>query len=237
MIKLVLASAILFFSTRSDIRDSRPPDHNLFSEFLVSHVDALGRVDYGKMKKNVATLDGYLSQLKNKHPDGQWSRDAQLAYWINAYNAFTIKLILENYPLKKITDLDDGKVWDRKWIDIGGKRYSLNQIENEIIRPQFSEPRIHFAVNCAARSCPPLANKAFTAENLESLLESRTSAFINNSKYNRISRNRIVVSKIFDWYSSDFGDLISFINKYSDLNVASDSVIEFADYDWQLNSN
>ncbi len=158
-----------------------------------------------------------------------------MAFWINAYNANTIKLILKKYPVKSITDLDGGKPWDVKWIKIGSKTYSLNNIEHDIIRPRYKDARIHFAVNCAAASCPPLPNKAFTAANLNSLLESRTRSFVRNSKYNTINDDAVKVSKIFDWYGEDFGDLREYLNKYAATEIPEGTEIGFAEYDWALN--
>ena len=142
--------------------------------------------------------------------------------------------MLKNYPLKSITDLDAGKPWDVAWIELGGKKYSLNNIENDIIRPQYKEPRIHFAVNCAAKSCPPMNNAAFTEANLNELLDSRTKNFINSSA-NDISAASIKISKIFDWYKDDFGTVINFLNKYSNTKINSGAKIEYKNYDWSLN--
>ena len=210
--------------------------HAPFDALLKEHVDAAGNVDYQGLKSNEVKLDNYLKALSESPVQSDWSKDAQLAYWINAYNAFTLKLIVDNYPLKSIMDLEGGKVWDKKWVNLGDKVYSLNEIEHNIIRPQFNEPRIHFAVNCAAASCPPLAAKAYTADNLESLLAERTKSFINNSQYNHISASGAKVSKIFDWYGSDFGDLISYLNKYSNTTIKKNASVTFREYDWSLNS-
>jgi hypothetical protein len=164
-----------------------------------------------------------------------WSRVEKIAYWINAYNAFTIKLILDNYPTKSILNFDGGKTWDVRRIRLNDKKYSLNNIENDILRPQFKDPRIHFAINCAARSCPPLWNHAFTPENLSAALEARTSAFINDKKYNTLASTRAQISKIFDWYRTDFGDLKKFLNKYSDTKLKNTAAVEFNEYNWDLN--
>lgn len=209
--------------------------HSVFNELLSTYVSSKGVVDYLGFQKQEAKLDDYLAWLGTNVPASSVKRNERLAYWINAYNAYTIKLILMNYPLKSITDLHGGKPWDVKWIDLGGKTYSLNNIENDIIRPEFNEPRIHFAVNCAAQSCPPLANKAFTASNLESLLEKQTVAFVNNKKYNQLSRESVVVSKIFDWYGKDFGDIASYISKYAMESVKKEANVSYNEYDWSLN--
>ena len=222
--------------TTSEITDHiGPPNHKLFNEILTVYVSNDGIVDYSGIKSDVAKLDNYISELQGHAPTSDWSNDETLAYWINVYNAFTIKLITDNYPLNSITDLYSGKPWDHKWIEIGGKTLSLNQVENEIIRPTFNEPRIHFAVNCAAKSCPPLANEAFTADNLNSLLEKRTKAFVNDSLYNDLSTSPAQLSKIFDWYGVDFGNVDAFINKYKKDSVSSVSSHGFTDYNWELN--
>ena len=133
-------------------------------------------------------------------------------------------------------DLDNGKTWDVKWIQIGNNTYSLNNIENDIIRPNFDEPRIHFAVNCAAKSCPPLIDKAYTSENLDRLMERNTKSFINNSSFNTISDSTIEISKIFEWYKDDFGDLIEYLNRYSDTKINKGATINFKPYNWSLNN-
>ena len=208
-------------------------EHKIWNELLQRYV-LDGKVDYKGLKSNTQFSE-YLQSLSNQAPDPSWSRDQQLSYWINAYNAFTMKLIVDNYPLNSIMDLHGGKAWDVKWIDIDSKAYSLNQIENEIIRPQFQEARIHFAVNCAAKSCPPLASKAFTEKNLESLLEQQTVAFINDSNHNKISKNDVRISKIFEWYGQDFGNLINFLNQYSSVKINKSAKVEYQNYDWALN--
>ena len=211
------------------------PDHGVFDALLKQYVNSRGDVNYAGLKKEEGKLDAYLGTLANATPARDWSRNEALAYWINAYNAYTLKLLLKNYPVKSITDLHGGKPWDVKWIELGGKTYSLNNIEHDIIRPRYKEPRIHFAVNCAAASCPPLPNKAFTPSNLNSLLESRTRSFIRNDNYNTITDGKVAVSKIFEWYGEDFGDLREYLNKYAETTIPAGTDITFRDYDWALN--
>jgi len=211
------------------------PSHTSFSAFLGKYVSGAGVVNYKGMMSGKSALESYTAELAKKVPDASWPRKEALAYWINAYNAFTIKLILDNYPVSSITDLHGGKPWDKKWISLAGDTYSLNQIENDIIRPTYNEPRIHFAVNCAAKSCPPLANKAFTASNMESLLESQTKKFINDKAHNAISGNGAEISKIFEWYGVDFGDLKSFLNKYLPTSISQDAELSYKEYNWALN--
>lgn len=210
-------------------------DHGIWNELLQEHVSASGKVNYNGFRSDKEQLQVYLDKLANNPVAADWTKNEKLAYWINAYNAFTIKLIIDNYPVKSITDLHQGKPWDVKWIKLGNNTYSLNQIENEIIRPQFQEPRIHFAVNCAARSCPPLLNRAFTPDQLDSQLTLQTKAFINNSNFNSLRTKSVEVSKIFEWYADDFGDLIAFLNKYSETRVQAKAQISYKEYNWALN--
>jgi Protein of unknown function, DUF547 len=212
-----------------------PLNHEAFEQLLQKHVDDTGKVNYKGLKSDKAALDAYCQLLTDNPPQEGCSRSEALAYWINAYNAYTLKLMVDNYPTQSITKLDGGKTWDVRRIKIGSSKYSLNNIENDIIRPKFQEPRIHFAVNCAAKSCPPLWNHAYTAENLETALESRARAFINNSSYNTLAGNRARVSKIFDWYGTDFGDLRVYLNKYADNPLDANASIRFNEYDWDLN--
>lgn len=211
------------------------PSHETWDQLLQQYVSAAGKVNYAGFKKDKARLESYLDVLQKHPPQESWSRSEKMAYWINAYNAFTIKLIVDNYPISSIMKLDGGKTWDVKRISIGGKNYSLNNIENDILRSQFKDARIHFAVNCAAKSCPPLLNRAWTAANLESNFEKQARAFINNANFNKISAKEVEVSKIFEWYAADFGNLIAYLNKYSNTKINTNAKIKFREYDWNLN--
>ncbi|WP_010520250.1 DUF547 domain-containing protein [Aquimarina agarivorans] len=209
-------------------------DHKPFDDFLKKYVSASGFVNYNTMKGNRIELENYIISLQKNQYNNSWTRNEKLAYWINVYNAFTLKLILDHYPIKSITDIANGKAWDKKWIQLNNEIYSLNQIENDIIRPQFKEPRIHFAVNCAAKSCPKLGNFAYTATNLNSKLERQTKAFINSNQ-NEIDNNEVKISKIFEWYKNDFGALIPFLNTYTAMKINNEATISFKEYDWSLN--
>jgi len=211
------------------------PDYKSWDSYLKKHVSATGDVDYKSIKTNKRELDGIVKSFSAVSVLPTRSKDDQLAFWINAYNVFTIQLIVDNYPLKSIQNLDGGKPWDVKRITIGGKKYSLNNIENDIIRPQFKDARIHFAVNCGAKSCPPLLNGAFFAKTLDAQLDAVTNKFINNTKYQSITATKLTLSKIFDWYAVDFGDIHTYVNKYSSLKVNKNAVIVFKEYDWALN--
>ncbi len=211
------------------------PNHKILDGLLRENVSVSGKVNYAALKSKEALLDKYLAKIADTEITSVWRRNQKLAYWINVYNAYTIKLILNNYPINSIKDLHNGKPWDHKWIKINGKTLSLNNIEHDIIRPEFNEPRIHFAVNCAAVSCPPIMNSAYTAKSLNSQLESQTKKFINNTKYNILSKDKITISKIFDWYESDFGDIGTFITKYANTTIKPSAKIEYKEYDWALN--
>jgi hypothetical protein len=210
------------------------PDHQAWDDLLKLYVDRRGRVNYNRLKSNEAALDSYLATLAQATPTTDWTRNEGLTYWINAYNAFTFKLILNNYPVASITDLDGGDPWKVKWIKLGDKTYSLNNIEHDIIRPNYQDPRIHFAVVCAAKSCPPLLNRAFRPGSLDEQLDRVTRTFINNSLFNSVTGD-VKVSKIFDWYQEDFGDVKAYLNKYLDKPIPQDQEIGYKPYDWSLN--
>ncbi len=211
-------------------------DHSTWDTLLQKYVSNNGVVNYGQWKKEEATLNTYINMLNSNTPKEAWSDKEKLSFWINLYNASTIALILENYPLKSIRDI--GEPWDIVFITASDKKYSLNDIEHNIIRKEFDEPRIHFALVCAAKSCPPLLNEAYTADRVEEQLQQQGVKFINNQKKNKITANGIEISKLFDWYKGDFtktGNLISFLNNFSKINIAPGATISFMDYDWSLN--
>lgn len=209
--------------------------HLGLDSLLRKYVRTNGMVDYKGLKARKTALDAYCKYLGEHMPDDSWTKWDQMAYWINAYNAFTLQLIVDHYPISSITKLDKGKAWDVKRIPLGRKKFSLNQIENEKLRAQFKDPRIHFAINCAAKSCPPLLNKAYVSDNLDATLDARTKSFINNKSFNILLNNKATVSKIFDWYAADFGDLKTFLNQYSVSQVGHTASIVFQEYNWDLN--
>jgi hypothetical protein len=212
-----------------------PPPHDAFDKILSQYVSTDGSVNYKGLKSAKTALKAYTDLLSKNPVQESWSRNEKLAYWLNAYNAFTLTLIVDNYPITSITKLDGGKPWDVKRITLGDKKYSLNDIENNIIRPQFKEPRIHFAVNCAARSCPPLLNHAWTAANLNSYFEQQAKKFINDTRFNILKPNEVKISRIFDWYAADFGNIITFLNKYATTKINEKAKISYLEYNWSLN--
>ena len=209
--------------------------HDAWDELTRKYVSSSGKVNYKGFKSELSKLNEYIKLLKDNPPQSSWSKNKKLAYWINVYNAYTVKLIADNYPVSSITKLHNGSPWKARWVEVGNDVHTLDEVENAIIRPRFKDARIHFAVNCAALSCPPLMNAAWTESNLQSRLEAQTKKFINNEKYNQISGNSASVSKIFEWYAEDFGDLREYLNKYSDVQIAKGTKITFQEYDWGLN--
>lgn len=210
-------------------------DHAKWNILLQKNVSKIGIVDYKGFQKDSKQLQSYLDLLAVNVPTKSWSKNAVLAYWINAYNAYTVKLILDNYPIKSIKDINNP--WGKKFFTLGTNKYSLEQIEHEILR-KMGEPRIHFAINCASFSCPNLLNESYTEANLEKQLATAAKSFINDKTKNNITANKAEISKIFDWFSGDFkkkGTLIDFLNQYSSIKINSKTKISYKEYNWNLN--
>ena len=240
---------ILFFATASSCTetpkvrtDSVAVAHKLWSELLEQHVDDQGVVDYQGFLRDSAKLNTYLRLLADAPPANN-TRAEQLAYWINAYNAFTIKLVIDHYPISSIKEIKRGipfvnSVWDIKWIRIGGRLYDLNDIEHGILRKKFDEPRIHFAINCASVSCPTLLAKAFEANRLEEQLDFVARRFVNDTSRNQLQAGDVHLSKIFKWYKGDFTknmSLAAYINQYSSVKISEVEKIRYKKYNWTLN--
>ncbi len=233
---------IQFSSTNASIK----PDHKIWNELLNNYVDDNGLVDYQGFAQDRLKLQSYLDDLTTNPPDKEaWSQAEQMAFWINAYNAFTVELILEYKPPESIKDIGSkiqvpfiNSPWDIEFIEIKGEKLDLNNIEHDILRNEFEEPRIHFAIVCASYSCPKLRNEAFIASKLENQLSEQASLFINDSSRNEITESSINISKIFQWFSGDFTKnrtLIDFLNKHSKTHINKDARIDYKDYDWSLN--
>lgn len=225
----------------------KAPSHDAWTTLLQKHVDAKGQVSYKGMKQDAALLNTYLNTLSDCPPSTDWTKEERLAYWINAYNAFTVKLIIDHYPVKSIKDIGPklaiplvNSVWDVKFFKIGGVEMSLNQIEHDILRKEFEEPRIHFAIVCASFSCPVLLNRAYTADAMERQLQAQAVAFINDPLRNRVSADRLELSSIFNWFKGDFtkkGTLQAFVANYAKVKVSDKAKVSYLDYDWNLNGN
>lgn len=211
-------------------------DHSTWDQALILNVSEDGQVDYDGFMRDSSLLYKYFRQLSANPPTENWSRNEKLAYWINAYNAYTIKLIIDSYPLKSIKEIDNP--WDKKFFKIDSEWHSLGELEHKILR-KFGDPRIHFAINCASFSCPVVWNRAYTADNLQEALDRQTEKFINDPTRNTITKNVVSVSKIFSWYKKDFkvngGDVKDFINRYSSVKITNQPQKGYKKYDWKLN--
>ncbi len=242
---LVILSMMLVGLSMVMAQDAEPGlDHSIWDQLLQNHVSHEGWVDYAGFLDDRERLQQYLDLLSANRPILNQGNDAQ-AYWINAYNAFTIELILQYYPLESILDIGVKPIipkisspWDIRFITIGDQKYDLNNIEHSILRKKFGDPRIHFSIVCASRSCPRLRNEAYTEQNMERFLDEDTRLYINDPSRNLISSDKLGLSKIFSWYKGDFTEshtLRDYINQYSLTSVDSDAIIRFIDYDWSLN--
>ncbi|ADV48265.1 protein of unknown function DUF547 [Cellulophaga algicola DSM 14237] len=234
---LVLFSLLSFSfaSSSKTLPIKNTPSHTEWNTLLAKYVDKKGNVNYAAFKKDSLALSSYLELLAKNEPTDQWSKSEKLAYYINLYNAATVKLILDNFPVKSIKDIKGP--WDKEWVKIGAKVYSLGYIEHKILR-KMEEPRIHFAINCASYSCPKLVNKAYLAATIEKQLQEATFDFINDTTRNKIAENELQLSNIFKWYKSDFTTKVSlqeYIKPYSKININTDAKVKYLDYNWSLN--
>lgn len=213
------------------------PNHEIWDELTKTYVSISGKVNYKGFKNKISHLEAYLLLLEKTPPSKEWSKNEKLAYWFNLYNAATVYLVAGNYPVNSIKNINGGKPWDKKFIKSGDHLYTLNDIENKIVRPNYNEPRLHVAFNCAAVSCPNLLNEAFTATQLNTQLNRLSKQWINDPTKNKISKNEIQISQIFNWYKIDFKKgIVSFINTYSNsVTVDLNAKITYLEYNWKLN--
>jgi hypothetical protein len=221
-------------------------DHSLYASLLSRHVKN-GVVDYKGFQDDEAFLDRYLEVLATVDPK-LLSTDDQFAFYVNAYNAWTIKLILSRYPdIRSIKDLGSlfSSPWKKTIARIDGGLLTLDQIEHDILRKRFKDPRVHFVVNCASKSCPPLQGEPFTGSHLDDQLNQAVKAFINDSRFNRLEGDTLWVSKIFDWFPEDFnGDVIGYFIKFADAPLSHQLEknkrrikVDHLEYDWSLNGS
>lgn len=221
-----------------------PVDHDLYATLLSRHVKD-GLVDYRGIKDDEAILDQYLDVLAAVDPESL-SAEHQFAFYANAYNAWTIKLILSRYPdIRSIKELGTlfKSPWKKKIARIDGGLLTLDQIEHDILRKRFKDPRVHFAVNCASKSCPPLQGEPFTGDRLDEQLNRAARAFVNDSRFNRLEGDTLWVSKLFDWFEQDFNDdVIGYFIQFAHPPLGDPLVkskgrirVRYLDYDWALN--
>jgi hypothetical protein len=230
---------------------SAQPDNTLFTEVLKAHVKD-GRVDYVGLKAD-SRLASYLEQLSATDPAKLASDQERLALWLNAYNAYTLQLIIDRQPAKSMGGLALGSLlrttaWDIPFAVIGERSYTLNQIEHEVIRTRFKDARAHFALNCASGSCPVLRSEAYEAEKLDRQLDEQGRLFLRDSTRNRfeLGTRTAYLSSIFKWYQKDFGEgdcgALLAAAKYASAEVRkaieADPTtwkVEYLAYDWSLN--
>ena len=243
-----------FWDTQ-DATSTQTIDHSAWNHFLQRHVqqgdDGINRVYYVEVKDNDhSALQDYIAQLQII-PIRQYNRQQQLAYWINLYNALTVDIVLQHYPVASIRDIDispglfgDGP-WGKKLLSIEDQDVSLNDIEHRILRPIWREPRLHYALNCASLGCPNLQAQAYTTANMEQTLDAAARAYINHPRGVRIDNGRLIVSSIYSWFREDFGEneaaVIGHLRNYARPELARQlqGLTSIADdkYDWRLNDS
>lgn len=245
--KFTLFTSFLFFGmclANTALAENQTP---LYEALLLQYVKD-GQVDYIGLKKKEALLDEYLEYLAQTDP-AQMAANDRFAFYINAYNAYTIKLILKNFkknrPPASIKDIGSffSKPWSIQFVNIAEKTYSLDTIEHDILRPTFKDPRVHFAINCASKSCPPLISEPYSGEKLNQQLDASTIAFINNRQENRLEGTTLYVSSIFKWFKDDFpNNPVDFFEQYAQGNLKKELAavknqikVKYLDYDWSLN--
>jgi exo-beta-1,3-glucanase (GH17 family) len=223
------------------------PSHSQYHDLLKKHVSVEGRVNYKGFIKDSIQLNQYLTLLSKHVPNVKtWSKQEQMAYWINAYNAFTIKLIITYYPVTSIKDIGSkiqipfvNTPWDIKFIRIGSEKMDLNNIEHGQLRKNFDDPRIHIALVCASKSCPILLNEPYTADKLNEQLNRQARAFLADPYRNKITAENAELSMIFKWYGMDFNkkgnSVRSFVNEHAKVKLLPDAKISYLSYDWGLN--
>ncbi len=235
IVTIVLMGLVFVQCFGQDIKEH--VSHSNWDALLSRHVTSEGKVNYDGFKSDVAKLDKYLKLIGDNEAKTGWSQVEKKAFWLNAYNAWTIKLVLERYPVNSIKDVS-AKPWDKRFIKIGANTHTLNDIENKIIRRQFKDARIHFAVNCAAISCPKLSNKAFTLLNVEKELDRLTKEFFQSENVKLVEKSA-QLSKIFEWYAEDFiqesESVLKFVEQYSGMTFHSKVKVSYLDYNWKLN--
>lgn len=222
--------------------------HAQWNSLLFKYVSPAGRVNYKGFIADRAKLESYLQIIRKTSPDAQasWTEADKKAFWINVYNAATVQTIAQYYPIASMKDIriksflgSPKSPWEKNLVNVGGQSYSLNAIENQILRKRFHDPRIHFALVCASVSCPNLLGEAYDGAKLNKQLEAQTTRFINNPAKNQIAPDKVALSNVFDWYTTDFGGsdqtVITFLNRYSQVRIAPGTKLDYLPYDWNLN--
>ncbi len=195
-----------------------------------------GKVSYKKIKTNPAKLDQALASAKDITVKSS-NPATYKSFWINAYNLAVIKGIVDNYPVKSPMDIPG--FFDKKEYDLGGKKVTLNTIENEYLRAKFpDEARFHFVLVCAGLGCPPIIDEAYKPQDLKTQLEEQTKLALNNPEFIKVNSKNVEVSEIFKWYKEDFdsqGGTLAFINRYRTNKLPSETELSYYSYNWDLN--
>ena len=239
---------------RHDPASTATVDHGAWQAFLGRYVapgpDGVNRFDYaGVTAQDFRSLDAYVLALQTVRVS-QHNRREQLAYWINLYNALTVKVILDHMPVESITDVDispglfSNGPWDAKLALVEGHEVSLNDVEHRILRPIWQDNRVHYAVNCASVGCPDLAATAYTAANVEEMLDNAARDYVNHPRGARFENGRLVVSSIYSWYEADFGGTDAGVVEHLRRHAVGELAAKLAgheggfahDYDWSLNA-
>lgn len=213
-----------------------PIAHHQWDSILKLWVNESGEVDYQSLSENRSGLDAYITLLESAHPNESWTIDDRKTYWINAYNAYVVQLVLDHWPIKSVKEISGP--WNKGVATIEGQTYNLKTIENDFLRAKYNDPRIHFALVCASKSCPRLRNEAYSAEGLHEQLHEAAVSFINDTLKNQITDNSMALSRIFKWYEKDFtdsGTLAEYLSEYSHRKINLTGTIAFNSYDWSLN--
>lgn len=250
-LRMFLLACLLAGSTAA--ADGGPKaDHGPWERILTAYVIAapsgVNLFDYGSVTQDdSAALDGYIASL-SRFPVSQAARREQLAFWINLYNALTVRVVLDHYPVDSIRDIDISGVfvdgpWKKALVTVEGKELSLDDIEHGILRPEWRDPLIHYGVNCAAISCPNLSGHAYTGAAVRRQLTQAARDYVNSRRGVRVRGGQLEVSSIYVWYATDFGaddmEIIDHLRAYAAPELARELVgiarIAGDDYDWSLN--
>jgi Protein of unknown function, DUF547 len=236
-----------------DGQSTRTIEHGDWARLLQRHLvpgdDGINRVDYAAFTQDErSALRGYIGGLAAL-PIGRYNRSEQMAYWINLYNALTVQVVLDHYPVDSIRDIDispglfSNGPWGKKLIEIEGEELSLDDIEHRILRPIWRDPRVHYAINCAALGCPNLQIEPFRGATLDSQLDAAARAYVNSPRGVRIDGDDLVLSSIYDWFMEDFGaseeEVIRHLRSYADPGLDAAlrrfTTVDDYRYDWDLN--
>lgn len=237
----------------SDHMNSEKIDHSAWEAFLGKYVkaspDGVNRVAYGAVSDaDKHALDQYLDAMQAVHISGHSSAE-QRAYWINLYNAATLKVVLDHYPVKSILEINISPgwfakgPWGRQLLMVEDEPITLDDIEHRILRPVWKDPRTHYSVNCASYGCPNLQPHAFTPANMDAMLDAAARAYVNHPRGARVENGQLIVSSIYTWFKEDFGGddagVIAHLRKYAEPKLAAQLVgitrISDDRYDWSLN--